>query len=117
MGKYILVVDDDTLPRRSLSFQLEQVGYSTGTAASAEYAVAHVEVERTDLILLDVGLLGMDGLKALRHFQNDMAIPVILVTARRRELNKILGLELGADSFITNHCQRYGRGPQRTVGS
>jgi DNA-binding response OmpR family regulator len=107
MGKYILVVDDDTLPRRSLSFQLEQVGYSTGTAASAEYAVAHVEVERTDLILLDVGLLGMDGLKALRHFQNDMAIPVILVTARRRELNKILGLELGADSFITKPFNPY----------
>jgi DNA-binding response OmpR family regulator len=101
MAKYILVVDDDTLLRRSLSLQLEQAGYRAGTAASAEDALAQVELERPDLILLDVGLPGMDGLEALKHFQYDKDIPVILVTARRRELDTILGLELGADSYIT----------------
>jgi DNA-binding response OmpR family regulator len=101
MAKYILVVDDDTLLRRSLSLQLEQAGYRAGTAASAEDALAQVERERPDLILLDVGLPGMDGLEALSHFQYDLDIPVILVTARRRELDTILGLELGADSYIT----------------
>jgi DNA-binding response OmpR family regulator len=101
MAKHILVVDDDALLRRSLSLQLEQVGYRTNTAASAEDALALAKRDRPDLILLDVGLPGMDGLEALRQFQMDDDIPVIFVTARRRELDTILGLELGADDYIT----------------
>ena len=101
MAKHILVVDDDALLRRSLSLQLEQVGYRTSTAASAEDALALAKRDRPDLILLDVGLPGMDGLDALRQFQQHDDIPVIFVTARRRELDTILGLELGADGYIT----------------
>jgi DNA-binding response OmpR family regulator len=101
MARHILVVDDDALLRRSLSLQLEQVGYRTSTAASAEDALALSKRDRPDLILLDVGLPGMDGLEALRQFQMDDDIPVIFVTARRRELDTILGLELGADDYIT----------------
>jgi DNA-binding response OmpR family regulator len=101
MAKHILVVDDDALLRRSLSLQLEQTGYRTSTAASAEDALALAKRDRPDLILLDVGLPGMDGLDALRQFQMEDDIPVIFVTARRRELDTILGLELGADGYIT----------------
>lgn len=101
MAKYILVVDDDALLRRSLSLQLEQAGYRAGTAASAEDALALIQREQPDLILLDVGLPGMDGLEALRQIQQENDIPVIFVTARRRELDTILGLELGADGYIT----------------
>jgi DNA-binding response OmpR family regulator len=101
MAKHILIVDDDALLRRSLSLQLEQAGYRVSTAASAEDALALVQRDQPDLILLDVGLPGMDGLQALRHFQKDMDVPVIFVTARRRELDTILGLELGADNYIT----------------
>jgi DNA-binding response OmpR family regulator len=101
MAKHILVVDDDALLRRSLSLQLEQVGYRTSTAASAEDALALSKRDRPDLILLDVGLPGMDGLEALRQFQMEDDVPVIFVTARRRELDTILGLELGADDYIT----------------
>lgn len=101
MAKHILVVDDDALLRRSLSLQLEQVGYRTNTAASAEDALALIKRDPPDLILLDVGLPGMDGLEALKHFQQDIDVPVIFVTARRRELDTILGLELGADGYIT----------------
>ena len=101
MAKHILIVDDDALLRRSLSLQLEQVGYRTSTAASAEDALALAKRDRPDLILLDVGLPGMDGLEALRQFQMDDDVPVIFVTARRRELDTILGLELGADDYIT----------------
>lgn len=101
MAKHILVVDDDTLLRRSLSLQLEQAGYRASTAASAEDALAMVKRDRPDLILLDMGLPGMDGLDALKHFQQDIDVPVIFVTARRRELDTILGLELGADGYIT----------------
>jgi DNA-binding response OmpR family regulator len=101
MARHILVVDDDALLRRSLSLQLEQNGYRTSTAASAEDALAFSRRDRPDLILLDIGLPGMDGLDALRHFQQDMDVPIIFVSARRRELDTILGLELGADDYIT----------------
>jgi DNA-binding response OmpR family regulator len=101
MAKHILVVDDDTLLRRSLSLQLEQAGHRASTAANAEDALALARRDPPDLILLDVGLPGMDGLEALRHFQIDSDVPVIFVTARRRELDTILGLELGADDYIT----------------
>ena len=101
MAKHILVVDDDALLRRSLSLQLEQAGYRASTAASAEDALALIQRDKPDLILLDVGLPGMDGLEALRHIQQEDDIPVIFVTARRRELDTILGLELGADGYIT----------------
>lgn len=101
MAKHILIVDDDALLRRSLALQLEQAGYRASTAASAEDALSLVQREPPDLILLDVGLPGMDGLEALKHFQRDTDVPVIFVTARRRELDTILGLELGADGYIT----------------
>jgi len=100
--RHILVVDDDALLRRSLSLQLEQNGFRASTAETAEDALALARRDPPDLILLDVGLPGMDGLEALRHFQKEMeAVPVIFVTARRRELDTILGLELGADDYIT----------------
>lgn len=101
MGQHILVVDDDTLMRRSLGLQLEKAGYRASTAANAEDALQLARRDRPDLILLDIGLPGIDGLEALRHFQGKMDIPVIFVTARRRELDTILGLELGADDYIT----------------
>ena len=101
MAKHILVVDDDTLLRRSLSLQLEQAGYRSSTAANAESALALAQRDTPDLVLLDIGLPGMDGLEAIRHFQEEMDVPVIFVTARRRELDEILGLELGADGYIT----------------
>lgn len=100
MSSKILLVDDDDLIRRSLAFTLEQGGYQTTTAASAEDALALVKRDPPDLVLLDIGLPGMDGLQAMRHFQ-DQGIPVIFLTARRRELDEILGLELGAEDYVT----------------
>lgn len=101
MDKLILVVDDDTLLRRTLAFNLEQAGYKSNAAASAEDALAIARRKKPDLVLLDIGLSGMDGLEALRHFKEEMGIPVIFLTARRRELDEILGLELGADDYVT----------------
>lgn len=101
MVKHILVVDDDTLLRRSLSLQLEQAGYRVSPAEKAEDALAIAQRDRPDLILLDIGLPGMDGLEAMQQFQKEMDVPIIFVTARRRELDTILGLELGADDYIT----------------
>jgi DNA-binding response OmpR family regulator len=101
MSKLVLVVDDDTLLRRTLAFNLEQAGYQVNTAANAEDALETASRKKPDLVILDIGLPGMDGLEALRHFRDKMGIPVIFLTARRRELDEILGLELGADDYVT----------------
>jgi DNA-binding response OmpR family regulator len=101
MQKHILVVDDDALMRRSVAFNLEQAGYRASNAANAEDALAMAQRDKPDLVLLDIGLPGMDGLDALRGFQDQVDVPVIFVTARRRELDEVLGLELGAEDYIT----------------
>jgi DNA-binding response OmpR family regulator len=101
MAKHILLVDDDSLMRRSLAFNLEQAGYTASTAANAEDALAMARRDPPDLALLDIGLPGMDGLDALRHLKETLSLPVIFLTARRRELDEVLGLELGADDYIT----------------
>jgi len=101
MAKTILLVDDDALMRQSLGFNLQQAGYQVFPAESAERALAYAQSKRPDLVLLDINLPGMDGLDALKHLRDEMGIPVIFVTARRRELDEILGLELGADDYIT----------------
>ncbi len=101
MTRYILIVDDDALLRRSLAFNLEQAGYRTKNAATAEDALALSRSDPPELVLLDIGLPGMDGLDALRHFREGLKVPVIFLTARRRELDEVLGLELGADDYIT----------------
>jgi DNA-binding response OmpR family regulator len=101
MDSHILLVDDDALLRRSLAFNLEQASYRVSTAATAEDALALARRDRPDLVLLDIGLPGMDGLDALRYFQAQVGVPVIFLTARRRELDQVLGLELGADDYIT----------------
>lgn len=107
MTKHILLVDDDVLMRRSLALNLEEAGYRVTTAATAEAAFEFVQRDPPDLILLDIGLPGMDGLDALRKFQqaarsqHHEEIPIIFLTARRRELDQALGLELGADDYVT----------------
>ena len=98
---HILLVDDDALLRRSLVLNLEEAGYRASASATAEEALALATRDRPDLVLLDIGLPGMDGLDALRHFQMRLGVPVIFLTARRRELDEILGLQLGADDYIT----------------
>jgi len=101
MPKHILVVDDDALMRRSVAYNLEQAGYRASNAANAEDALAMSLRDRPDLVLLDIGLPGMDGLDALRSFRDQIKVPVIFVTARRRDLDEVLGLELGAEDYIT----------------
>jgi DNA-binding response OmpR family regulator len=101
MSRHILLVDDDALLRRSLAFNLEQAGYRISTAENAGDALALANQSPPDLVLLDIGLPGMDGLDALRHFREQSGVPVIFLTARRRELDEALGLELGADDYIT----------------
>lgn len=101
MGRHILIVDDDDLLRRSLAFNLEQSGYRVSSAATGESALARIQIDSPDLVLLDIGLPGMDGLDALRQLRQQIDVPVIFLTARRRELDQVLGLEMGADDYVT----------------
>jgi DNA-binding response OmpR family regulator len=101
LSKYIILVDDDALMRRSLAFNLEQAGYRVSTAATAEDGLVLARHDVPDLVLLDIGLPGMDGLDALRNFKEQVQVPVIFLTARRRQLDEVVGLELGADDYIT----------------
>lgn len=101
MSTHLIVVDDEALLRRSLVYNLEQAGYRVSSAGRAEDALALARRDTPDLVLLDIGLPTMDGLQALRIFRQEVGCPVIFVTARRRELDEQLGLELGADDYVT----------------
>jgi DNA-binding response OmpR family regulator len=101
MVQNILVVDDDTLLVRSLKFSLEKVGYHASTVGTAEDARTIVQTQPLDAILLDIGLPDLDGIEALRVFQRIAPVPILFVTARRRELDEIVGLQSGADDYIT----------------
>ena len=101
MKKHLLLVDDDTLMRRSLTFGLERAGYKISSAANAEDAIEIADRQHPDLVILDINMPGMNGLQALAHFKKQANIPVIFLTARRRDLDEIMGLELGADDYIT----------------
>ncbi len=101
MPKHILLIDDDALLVKSLAYTLKQNGYTTTTATSAEQGFALMNQNAPDLILLDIGLPGMDGLETLKRIEQTKKIPVIFLTARRRELDEVLGLELGAQDYIT----------------
>lgn len=89
------------LLRRSLAYTLERAGYRISALENAEDALAIAEHDPPGLVLLDIGLPGMDGLEAVGHFQERMLAPVIFLTARRRTLDQALGLELGGDDYIT----------------
>lgn len=101
MSGHILLVDDDALMRHGLVFNLEQAGFKVTSTTNAEDALNVIRLSPPDVVLLDIGLPGMDGLDALRHIKEELNLPVIFLTARRRELDEIVGLELGADDYIT----------------
>ncbi len=101
MSKHILLIDDDALLVKSLAFTLTQNGYRATTATSAREGLVLIEQNPPDLVLLDIGLPDLDGLTVLRHIQKERHLPVIFLTARRRELDEVLGLELGAEDYIT----------------
>ena len=100
MPHEILLIDDDPLLRRSLAYSLEHAGYRVRTAKDADEGLGLARTDAPDLVLLDIGLPGMDGLDALRIFQHELKLPVILLTARRGGQDEALGLELGADDYV-----------------
>jgi DNA-binding response OmpR family regulator len=98
----ILVVEDDPTLLSTLSYSLSRLGYRVLLAADGETALATArrEVERLDLVLLDVMLPGINGFQVLRHIRSISDVPVLMLSARGEEQDKIDGLELGADDYV-----------------
>ena len=99
--KTILVVDDEPKIADLARDYLEHAGFLVRTATDGEQALAAVRRDRPDLVVLDLGLPGLDGLDVTRAIRHDSNLPVIMLTARDDELDKLLGLELGADDYLT----------------
>jgi two-component system OmpR family response regulator len=96
----ILVVDDDPEIRELLGTYLERNGYRAYAVADGRQMRAHLETHTTDLIVLDLMLPGEDGLVLCRDLRAHSRIPIIMLTARGDELDRILGLEMGADDYL-----------------
>ena len=101
MAKKLLLVDDEPLILKGLKFSLEQDGYETESAADGEEALAKVEAEEFDLILLDVMLPKMSGIEVCQRIREKSSVPIIMLTAKGEDMDKILGLEYGADDYMT----------------
>ncbi len=98
---HILVVDDEPAIVTVVRERLEREGFAVRAVASGEEALAHVEADPADLIVLDVMLPGIDGFAVLRRLRNaGHTLPVIVLTARDEDVDKIVGLELGADDYL-----------------
>jgi len=98
---HILVVDDDPLVCKGLKFNLEQAGYKVATTSTAHTALQLSERNSFDAAILDIGLPDDNGLDLCKKLKAQRDLPVIFLTARRRELDEIVGLEIGADDYIT----------------
>ena len=101
MGKTILIVEDEVAIVEILTFNLEREGYRVLAAYDGEAGVDLAKSENPDLILLDVMLPKMDGFEVCKYVRRNMTTPIIMLTAREEEVDKVLGLELGADDYMT----------------
>ncbi|MDB5056886.1 MAG: two-component response regulator [Chloroflexi bacterium] len=101
MAEQILVVEDEAAVARGLQYALLQEGWGVTLARSGEEALAKIEDRAPDLAILDVRLPGMSGFDLCREIRRSRTIPILMLTARVEEIDKVLGLELGADDYMT----------------
>ena len=97
----ILVVDDEPKIVQLVRDYLERAGFAVSTARDGNEALMRAHQERPDLIVLDLGLPQLDGLEVTRRLRRDSGVPIIVLTARDDETDKVVGLELGADDYVT----------------
>ena len=101
MAKRILLVDDEPLIIKGLKYSLEQEGYETDSAADGEEALNKFFAGKFDLILLDVMLPKVDGIEVCQRIREKSYVPIIMLTAKGEDMDKILGFEYGADDYMT----------------
>ena len=101
MGYKVLVVEDEPVLLETLEYNLARQGYEVCTAADGPAALDVAREEQPDLIVLDVMLPGMDGFEVCRTLRPEMSVPILMLTARDEEIDKVVGLEVGADDYMT----------------
>jgi DNA-binding response OmpR family regulator len=101
MARTILVVDDEPQIVRLVRAYLKESGFRVVTASDGEQALYVARHEKPDLVVLDILMPNMDGLEFTRHIRREADIPIIMLTARAEETDRIVGLEMGADDYVT----------------
>lgn len=101
MARHILVVDDDPHIREVICFALDKAGMVTESVADGVAALERVEHRMPDLIVLDVGMPEMDGLELCRRLRRTSDVPILFLSARDEEIDRVLGLEMGGDDYVT----------------
>ena len=99
-GSHLLVVDDDSETRELLSLYLGQQGFDVAVVEDGKAMDAWLAGNSTDLVILDLMLPGEDGLSIARRLQSDHKLPIVMISARGEELDRIVGLEVGADDYL-----------------
>ena len=99
--KTVLVVDDEPTLVATLRYNLEREGYKVVSAIDGEKAISMARSERPDLMILDLMLPAVDGLEVCRILRREMNLPILMLTARAGEVDKVVGLEIGADDYVT----------------
>ena len=100
-AKTVLVVDDEPTLVATLKYNLEREGYRVVAAADGDKAISLARAERPDLMILDLMLPSVDGLEVCRILRREMSLPILMLTARAGEVDKVVGLEIGADDYVT----------------
>lgn len=102
----ILIVEDEEKIARFVELELQHEGYETGKATDGLSGLSLAESGKYDLMILDIMLPGINGLEVLRRLRKTSDMPVILLTARDAVMDKVSGLEMGADDYMTKPCHR-----------
>jgi DNA-binding response OmpR family regulator len=97
----VLVVEDESSIASFVALYLKNAGYAVRTAATGKEALAEAESERPDLIVLDLMLPDVDGIEVCRRLRQGSDVPILMLTARDEDVDKIIGLEVGADDYLT----------------
>lgn len=104
MAQKILVVDDEAVLRETIAYNLEQAGYMVISAATGAAALEAARREKPDLVILDIMLPDIDGIEVCRRLRREAGlatIPILILTAKGEEIDKVIGLEVGADDYVT----------------
>ncbi len=101
MKEHVLIVEDEEMLRSFLTLHLTDAGYQISSAATGKEALSIYAKEKFDLILLDLTLPDIDGLDIVERIRKESAVPILILTARKSEIDKLIGLGFGANAYLT----------------
>lgn len=101
MDQRILIVEDDSTLQETLKYNLEREGYQVNVVGDGIKALESARDIKPDLIIMDIMLPGMDGIEITRILRHESSVPIIMLTAKDEEIDRVLGLEIGADDYLT----------------